>query len=267
MSTTHRNKQGAARMPVVADLGADLAAKGVILVSPPASQRYKYPIANAIATGFQQVDDWVALAEIVPITPGLTVVFAATGVGKTVLAANLAAVLQDQGKAAAFVTFGESEGVSNSFIDEQDVADAIGKLTVPVIVIDSLRLVPYELTGSAASRGVSTKFFSYLTELDNAAVNANIAIIALMNPLSGSDDKLEGYMNDIESSVMSVITLTGPSQGSYKHRRFGRVSRPIGAVPSLNTREVADTSDLLEGRSAGREPTTGMNLSVRGMFQ
>lgn len=265
MSTTHTTNN---RVPVVADLGSTLASLGVTLVAPPATQRYKYPIATAIAAGTPQPDDWVALADVAPITPGLTMIFAATGLGKTVLAANLAGELQQAGKATAFITFGESEGVSNSFIDEQDVADAIAALKVPVIIIDSLRLVPYDLTGAAASRGVSTKFFSYLTELDNAAVNANIAIIALMNPLSGSDDKLEGYMNDIESSVMSVITLTGVNQGNYKHRRFGRKSRPLGEIAMISTvgEGIADDSDVLVGHKVKREPTVGMDLSVRGMF-
>lgn len=253
---------------VVSDFRTQLLAAGVVLAQPPKDQKYEHPIAQALAAGTQYPDNWAALEQSMPITPGLTLLFGGTAVGKTVLSVKLAFALKKAGIDVTYLTYAEPEGVSDAFIAEADVAAQMQTLTTKVVIVDSLRLVPYDLTGAAKSGGVSTGLFRYLTELDIAATNANIAVIALMNPLSGEDVKLEMYLRDVESSVMAIAKITGVEQGTYKHRRYGRREQPL-VVPSvdLDTSTIADDDQKLSGSVPNTsQPQTGMKVSVLNLF-
>lgn len=165
------------------------------------------------------------------LSPGLHVIMSDTGGGKSTLARNLA----KQAK-ALFIEVDEPEG--SSFLDLEEVADQLvswndGSLSPSdelinalgvaetseiepssgVIVIDSFRLIQFEIEGAATAGAVAAGLYRFLTNVSIMAVRANVAVIATMNPLS---DKFSDHYNTLMSRISSsVTTVVHGQQGAW----------------------------------------------------
>lgn len=181
----------------------------------------------------------------IPLIPGLTMVTAATGVGKTQFAVSLLDSMKEQ-LTTAFIGFQEPDMLVESFNTLDDLADALFEVELPrLIVIDSFRLLQFSIGGTTRAGGVSSGLFSFLTELNNAAMRANTMIIGLFNPLSVDEAIAERYEQEITSSVSQTVKLTGPNQGIFVSRHLDRRPRSfaLGSTPTLQTKDSSVAID------------------------
>lgn len=165
------------------------------------------------------------------LNPGLHIIMSDTGGGKSTLARNLA----NQAK-ALFIEVDEPEG--SSFLDLEEVADrhvtwndgsiepsaellaALGASngstsadSPRVIVVDSFRLVQFEIEGAATAGAVSAGLYRFLTTIAVMAARAKVSVIATMNPLS---DKYSDHYNELMSRISSsVTTVVHGQQGAW----------------------------------------------------
>lgn len=165
------------------------------------------------------------------LNPGLHIIMSDTGGGKSTLARDLAKQAR-----ALFVEVDEPE--ASSFLDLDEVADqlvtwddgslapsnvlldALGvsetsKETVSsgVVVIDSFRLIQFEIEGAATAGAVSAGLYRFLTSVAIMAIRANVSVIATMNPLS---DKFSDHYNELMSRISSsVTTVVHGQQGAW----------------------------------------------------
>jgi hypothetical protein len=101
------------------------------------------------------------------------------------------------------------------------------------------------------------------------AVGAGIAVILVMNPLGGADDKIADFKADVESSVMSVVTLSDWRSGTYKHRspKNGRVATQF-RLPGSIARDEQSTDAIADGFEAATsyKAATEESYSTQTMY-
>lgn len=156
-----------------------------------------------------------------PVHPGITVITADTQGGKTTTAVAMANALSDVGVSTAWVTLQETSKVSPFFSSLTSLAETLITLeNLPdVIIIDSFRLTQFGISGgSTRAGGVSSKLFELLTELNNAAETAGVALVILFNPMAKDEAAAEILNRDTKSSVNQVLTLKSSGQGTFTSR-------------------------------------------------
>lgn len=237
--------------------------KGVIALEP-ASRQWRFDIPRAIATTEESLVDRdtgettlvykerqpkhsltqsVSIGGL-PIVAGLTVLTAATGVGKTQTALSLADLAANKtGLTVGWITLNEPAVFSDFVNTSDDVAEILWNLpTLPdVIVIDSFRLLQFSVSGNTRTGGVSAGLFELLTELNNAATLAGVMLVAIFNPLAADSEKAQQLESELESSVHQLVRLTQPYGGEYTSRANGRTRNTF----SLDGASVDLTSGLL----------------------
>lgn len=156
-----------------------------------------------------------------PIHPGITVITADTQGGKTTTAVAMANALAQVEVSTAWVTLQETSKVSPFFSSLTSLAETLITLKdLPdVIIIDSFRLTQFGISGgSTRAGGVSSKLFELLTELNNAAETAGVALVILFNPMAKDETAAEILNRDTKSSVNQVLTLKTLGQGTFTSR-------------------------------------------------
>lgn len=182
---------------------------------------YNY-LAHAIGSTPVRYADWFHDLGGLHLTPGVTTIFADTGVGKTTMADLLTFNMLEQfdGDTSKIlrVKLGESGSDLETFLRFSELAEALPAVLPPLIVLDSVRLQTFDMGGASRSLSISNQLFRWLTEIDIFAVGHGISVVLVMNPLGGEKDKIEQFRGDVESSVMSVVNLTSWNEGTFKHR-------------------------------------------------
>lgn len=179
---------------------------------------------------------------------GLYVLIGKTNSNKSPIAAALAGVAS-RAVPTSLIAYGEP--VFNGIIPALVEAELIKHTSEEVLdssflVIDSLRLVQYEIAGAAASGGLSVKFFEYLTVLDVVASVTGRVIVAIVNPNAEDDDKFAQIRATLEGSVTGVIELDRMSSlGTFRSRFSGRQSTPLREfIPSVLKQAVGQSQPL-----------------------
>lgn len=229
---------------------------------------YNY-LAHAIGSTPVRYADWFHDLGGLHLTPGVTTIFADTGVGKTTMADLLTFNMLEQfnGDTSKIlrVKLGESGSDLETFLRFSELAEALPSALPPLIVLDSVRLQTFDMGGASRSLSISNQLFRWLTEIDIFAVGHGISVVLVMNPLGGEKDKIEQFRGDVESSVMSVVNLTSWNEGTFKHRgeknartetKFtipGEIERAQSAANLSATPPVAPlvTSTFSSGTSSG----------------
>lgn len=227
-----------------------------ILKIEPRTREWRYPIASAIA--LQSIDDTVtdddgSVESIlrfeprhvlqwdtkldyfgIPVEPGLTVLTAPTGVGKTQAAIMWADDLQQRGISTGWITLNEPARFSDFMNTEQDVANALSELEIlpHVIFIDSFRLLQFSVSGTTRAGGVSSGLFEMLTELNNAAEASGVMIVGIFNPLAADETTAERFDSELSSSVHQLVRLTSPTTGTFTSRALDRKHRNFSTTGS-----------------------------------
>lgn len=187
-----------------------------------------------------------------PIVPGVTVITADTQGGKTTTAISIINALAEIDVATAWITLQETSKVSPFFSSLSSLADTLAAVEhLPdVIVIDSFRLTQFGISGgSTRAGGVSSKLFELLTELNNAAELAGIALIVLFNPMAKDEVAAEILNRDTKSSVNQVLTLSSPGQGYFTSRiADDRGDQPFSLAQAVKQR--ATSVDVINVKSA-----------------
>lgn len=185
---------------------------------------YNY-LAHAIGSSPNRYEDWLHDLGGLHLTPGVTAVFAGTGVGKTTMADLVVFnmleefdVKDGESSPVLRIKLGESGSDLETFLRFSELAEALPNQLPPVIVIDSVRLQTFDMGGASRSLSISNQLFRWLTEIDIFAIGHGVAVILVMNPLGGEEEKIEQFRVDVESSVMSVVNLSSWNEGTFKHR-------------------------------------------------
>lgn len=159
------------------------------------------------------------------LSPGLIVLTVPTRGGKTTFLRNVESAFANQHPSALLWSIAVDEPIKDGlpFLSARamfatDFASDETITRIPdVILIDSLRLLPFELEGGLRSGAVAASLFAFLTELTVIASHFGIAIIAAFNPMVADTDK-STLDSDIESSTMAVAKLKDYNTLSYASR-------------------------------------------------
>lgn len=144
---------------------------------------------------------------------GLNIIYAGTGVGKSLLMSELAKRSKRIMHLKATEPHDdESEIGKRLHFAEADDALVYGmamwardRSLVPVI--DSLRGPLFETSGSAGDKGVIMSFFTMLTKVSTALANQGCTMFATLNPMSENVDQQKVVETYLKASVPSVIQL------------------------------------------------------------
>jgi hypothetical protein len=152
------------------------------------------------------------------LVPGFTGIVAEGGAGKTTVAKAIFEVLSSSDKSGldvdvSYLSMGEPESsVSYSMealldlIYKKGVADPT---TLNVIIVDSLKNFWSDpilnVSGATASGAVNTASYQALSELTTLCLDANVMVIAVLNPLFV---RLEDVVKAITSSLSAVWRIT-----------------------------------------------------------
>lgn len=188
------------------------------------------------------------------LPPGVTVIFAATGVGKSSFVRGLA----KRSKRITLMT------VVEPFDDPSEIRDAlafdyiddaighglklwsIDRSVVPII--DSLRSPLFEMTGPAADKGIINTFFTTLTRVSNGLASQGCTMIMTLNPMSDKAEQQALVETYLKASVPAVIRLNDSQgdvyRGSYTVRSFGdKYRRPIDFTAVMTPRQKASPAE------------------------
>lgn len=174
---------------------------------------------------------WNMSVDDLPITPGLYTFFGSTKAGKSTLVDMLALRIATTTKSDRVirVQVGEPGSDLDVFLSMEEVARSVeaarDSVLPPVVVLDSLRLTLFDLPGSARSMAISAKLQRFLTEVNNFALGHGICVLAVMNPSSGTEDKIEEFFKDVEASLTCIVRVEAGLRGTFAHRapEFKRV--------------------------------------------
>lgn len=158
------------------------------------------------------------------LVPGFTGIVAEGGAGKTTVAKAIFDVLSSNNEGTpevdvTYLSMGEPESsvsYSMEVLLELINQKATSKPSdLKVIVVDSLKNFwsdpVLNVTGATASGAVNTASYQALSELTTLCLDANVMVIAVLNPLFV---KLEDVVKAITSSLSAVWRITGSSGGN-----------------------------------------------------
>lgn len=217
-------------------------------------------LAHALGSTSTRYMDWFHDLGGLHLTPGVTAVFADTGVGKTTMADLLTFNMLEQFEGDTTkilrVKLGESGSDLETFLRFSELAEALPAALPPMIVIDSVRLQTFDMGGASRSLSISNQLFRWLTEIDIFAVGHGIAVVLVMNPLGGEKDKIDQFRSDVESSVMSVVNLTSWNEGTFKHRgdKNGRIETKFVIPGEIERNQSAASLATTPAASAAVAP-------------
>lgn len=206
---------------------------------------------------------WGLSVDGLPITPGLYTFFGSTKAGKSTLVDMLALRIAETTKADRVIRLqvGEPGSDLDVFLSMEEVARAVEAardcVLPPVVILDSLRLTLFDLPGSARSMAISAKLQRFLTEVNNFALGHGICVLAVMNPSSGTEEKIEEFFKDVEASLTCIVRVESGLQGQFAHRspEFKRVDTPFALTTQFSD-EIGLTVDESESGEAS-------NITVR----
>lgn len=182
----------------------------------------------------------------IPYTPGVTMVVADTSAGKTQTALRWGAHAHSVNLHVGWVTLHEPARYSSAFNSLDQLADTLlDEDKLPhVLIIDSLRLAQFTLGGNTRAGGVASGLFEFLTELNNAAEEAGIMLIALFNPLVKDDNAGDLFDKELSSSVHQFVRLTAFGKGTFSSRSQDRSVKPF-SIDMTAAIDMTDTSDVV----------------------
>lgn len=211
------------------------------------SSRKRAPVALSLSS---------TVDESLQLPPGVTVVFAATGVGKS----SFVRALAKRSKRIVLMTvvepFDDSSEIAESIAFDY-IDDAIGhglrlwsadRSVIPVI--DSLRSPLFEMTGPAADKGIINTFFTTLTRVSNGLASQGCTMIMTLNPMSDKPEQQALVETYLRASVPAVIRLNESQanvyRGTYTVRSFGdKYRRPIDFTALMTPREKPEVAVAL----------------------
>lgn len=203
--------------------------------------RYDFNGATAALLMDDDEDKWEAVAPPLQLDGsngdaalhfdiGLTVIIAASGVGKTTFCRNVVKYLVDlegdDNVAVNYVSWNEREYYSSGG-SPSDLVDRIdqGTNSADVFMLDSVRDFTLGGSGSAGYRGMNTEFFVQLTQWHHAFRKRNVSGFVIVNPILRDDDFIDQLEEVIRGSVNGFLHIKRPGEGVYEHVRTGR--RPV----------------------------------------
>lgn len=194
--------------------------------------------------------------DIMPLPPGLTMLNVKTRGGKSTMLEKLRVAAAEGSFDHWFLYVDEHAPNGGSpFLGPQDAFSApfdslSNDVRLPrMIIVDSLRLLPFSLPGGLRSGAVAASFFGYLTDLDAIAAKFGVSLVAAFNPMI-ADTSSSTLLSDIESSVTTVCHLTNFVQLTYS----SRVSLS-GPVDRSGRSLTVDSFRLVEFESSTPSPT------------
>ena len=161
---------------------------------------------------------------------GLTVIIAASGVGKTTFCRNVVKYLVNlegsDNVGVNYVSWNEREYYSSGG-SPSDLVDRVdqGTNSADVFMLDSVRDFTLGGSGSAGYRGMNTEFFVQLTQWHHAFRKRNVSGFVIVNPILRDDDFITQLEEVIRGSVNGFLHIKRPGEGVYEHVRTGR--RPV----------------------------------------
>jgi hypothetical protein len=192
------------------------------------------------------------------IEPGLTVVIAQSGTGKSTAITNLLKGAAQAGVRVSAIVWNEREAYSASGEPKHLVGliDATIKEQKPqILTIDSAR--EWAQGGSAPGRGgVNTTFYMHLTQWHHAFMDRGVAAFLVINPNTVTAEFVDAVIEICRGSLAGILVLDGPGRGRYEHTASGRQQKSIkiNDIPYPVTKVLGD-KELVR-------TTTAVNLEV-----
>lgn len=161
---------------------------------------------------------------------------------------------------------GESGSDLETFISFDELIEDLPAELPPVLIIDSLRLSLFDLEGAARSMSISNRVFRFLTEIDIFAQGHGIAVVCVMNPLSGDDTKIKEFLKDVESSIACIIDLKTWNRGQFRHRhpKFGRKTVEFTIPGEIIFGEPQEVTNVIEGPGPTSVSIKSERMTTRG---
>jgi hypothetical protein len=204
----------------------------------PAPRRYFIELE----TDFNDGDSSISLA------PGLTVVIATSGKGKTVFVRHLLGAIasidltEEQLQQVLYPHEGvvsEYRGVGISW-NEREYYSANGPLNkfvsmvnnavidqeAQLLVMDSMREMA--LGGeSPGAKGINTQFFAQLTQWHHVFADRGVSAFLTVNPIQSDPQVIDAIVEALRGSVNGIMVLDKPGHATYEHASYRRQARAI----------------------------------------
>lgn len=190
---------------------------------------------------------------------GLNLVAAQSRVGKSTFLENvIKAILRDNkehgyGNNVGYISWGEREAWSMNGQPNDLVRHIEDSMTERGIVfVDSARLYTIAGPGDAAGQGgLHTNFFVNLTQWHQAAIDHNVCLVLLINPVVNQQDIIANLKEILRGAVDSVLHMVKRGAGKYEHAITGSQEKDV-KIPIDFGGELED--DHLSGIGSSSEP-------------
>lgn len=218
------------------------------------------PIAEVLATEFIQraQDDSMPPPQKINPFRGVTIIIGGTHSGKSAFASTLAGLLEHN-ESLLVANYALIEPTVDKYSYQlshpamltmqqfiQEFRDALAD-NVNTFIVDSFRVLQYDLGGQAVSGGMSTGVFSLLTQLSELCYQMNIALIIPLNP-NVKDDLYDFTVKNLKGSTHNIIDV---ESGEYSfrdldrgHEKFKDVSNLHEQILGLESKETYSMNEL-----------------------
>lgn len=198
------------------------------------------PAAKMLAADQRPTISLATSRGMLDLPAGLTLLIGGPSTGKTLALSHLAAAAASANVPVDHLLVDEPlvgpppKGVRRALVSSEVDTGLAWMLSgiirdgASLILVDSMRAIPYTTRGGAAEKGVVTAAFLYLTAVSNALAAKGLTAVAVLNPMDDSPDLLEAFLTRALSSVPCVIETRGSDgraavRGRINSRFAGRL--------------------------------------------
>jgi hypothetical protein len=203
---------------------------------------------------------------------GLTIIMAASGQGKSTLVEGMARTLLnrtgDDNVRVGYLSWGERDhysmnGAENHFVGHME--DLMSNSDV--VLLDSVRLMTTVKKGAAGSKGLNTLFFTNLTQWHHEAIDRNVALFVVVNPVIEDKDFTDTLKEIVRGATNGILHIERRGSYEYEHVRSGRT--PESFNYDVNWFESSDPIPGIGskgGKSVEQMPTIDMDPEAGSRF-
>lgn len=148
------------------------------------------------------------------LSPGLTVISGATAAGKSDFIRHLSTVMNVQRYLSGEPYDSEEDRFAIPYFQNVDAAITAATFNFlatpdrpPLPVIDSFRRALFEMEGAAGTKGIIPRFFTTITDLNNALYHNGVTILAIINPMMRDKEYVAEFLSMLSAATQGYIEV------------------------------------------------------------